>query len=67
MRAETDLNAQHASGAWLVFYLIVLIPTTAIAIADRVFAQKSATIPDILKGIWPHRQTIVAGLYAHCS
>jgi hypothetical protein len=64
MQAENDLKANSDASAWLIFYLILLIPAAAIAIADRVLVDRAAVIPDVLRGVWPHRQAIVAGLCA---
>jgi hypothetical protein len=64
MQAEAELNAHRSSNVWLIFYLLLLIPTAALAVADRAFARNPASVPDIIRTVWPHRQTVVAGLCA---
>jgi hypothetical protein len=64
LAAETDLRANSAWSGWLMFYLILLIPSVVLAFADRVLARNPAVMPDILRPVWPHRQLIVAGLCA---
>jgi hypothetical protein len=64
MQAEAELKAHLGVNVWLVFYLILLIPSAAIAVADRVLARNPAIVPDVFRTIWPHRQTVVAGLCA---
>jgi len=63
-KPRAELNAHRSSNVWLIFYLILLIPTAALAIADRGFARNSTSVPDIFQSVWPHRQTVVAGLCA---
>jgi hypothetical protein len=64
MQAEDDLKTHSGWSVGLLFFLILLIPTTAIAVADRVLARNPAAIPDVFRPIWPHRQMIIAGLCA---
>jgi hypothetical protein len=64
MKAETELKAHLDMSVWLLFYLILLIPTAAVAIADRVLSDNPAAVPDIFRAVWPHRRAAVAGLCA---
>jgi hypothetical protein len=64
MQAETELNSHLHMSIWLLSYLILLIPTLIVAIADRALARNPTAVPDVFRTIWPHRQTIVAGLCA---
>jgi hypothetical protein len=64
MNAEKDLQSATHWNPWLWFYLILLILSAAIAVADRVLASNPMVIPDVLRVIWPHRQLIVAALTA---
>ena len=62
MHAEAELKAHTGMSVWLLFFIILLIPTAVIAVADRVLARNPAGVPDIFRAIWPHRQMVVAGL-----
>src|SRR5205085_12069380 len=64
MQQEAVLRDNSHWSGWLMFYLILLLPATAIAIADRVLSRNLSTLPDIVRPIWPHRQAITAGLCA---
>jgi hypothetical protein len=64
MVAETDLRANSHWNPWLMFFLILLIPTVPLAIADRVLARNPAMIPEVIRPAWPYRQLIIAGLCA---
>jgi hypothetical protein len=64
MQAETELKKHIGVSWWLLFYLILLIPAIVIAVADRAFAHRPETLPDILRPVWPHRQLVVAALCA---
>lgn len=52
------------SSTWLVLYLILLIPTMLLSIGSLAVSLLNLTVPDVLKTVWPHRDTIVAGLSA---
>lgn len=62
MNFETDLKAQEYWNLWLLFYIILLIPTTLLAFADRVLSHKPNSVPDILSGVWPHRHLALIAL-----
>lgn len=62
MNFETDLKAQEYWNLWLLFYIVLLIPTTILAIADRVLSHKSNSVPDLLSGVWPHRHLALIAL-----
>lgn len=64
MTSETMLKEEVRWSAWLMFYLILLLPTVALAVADRVLARNPVAIPDVVRPVWPYRQLIVAGLCA---
>ncbi len=64
MKAEAELKEHCRASVWLIFYLILLIPTVVIAIAGRVWTRNPATVPDVLRPVWPHRQMVVTGLCA---
>ena len=49
MEAETDLNANSHGSAWLMFYLLLLIPTAVLAVADRVLARNPAMVPGLIR------------------
>ena len=55
MQAEKALRDHTGASVWIILYLIVLIPTTAFAIASLVLV----TVPDLFRSVWPHRQSIV--------
>jgi hypothetical protein len=62
MDAEKDLKPHTHWNPWLMFFLILIIPTAALAIADRVLTRQGVMIPDLFLHVWPHRQIVVAGL-----
>jgi hypothetical protein len=59
MAKETELRDNSHWSAWLLFYVILLIPTTALAIADRVITQQGMMVPDLFLSVWPHRQLAI--------
>jgi hypothetical protein len=56
MKSETPLKELSHWSPWLMFYVILLIPTMALAIADRVVTRQGMVVPDVMLPVWPHRQ-----------
>ena len=62
MKAEAELKDHLHASFLLILYWVLLIPTAAIAISDRILARNPSAVPDVFRAIWPHRQAIIAGL-----
>ncbi len=65
MKREEDVLHKYSGWSlFLLLYLILLILTVPLALADRILPAAGVAVPDVFRGIWPHRQMIVAGLCA---
>jgi hypothetical protein len=58
------LNSTTRASSWLVLYSLLLILTMLLAVGNMAVSVLKLTVPDALHKIWPHRDTIVAGLCA---
>lgn len=61
---EDALKKASGWNGWLVLFWIVFIPTLLLAVGGLVVDLLDLTVPDAMKGIWPHRGVLLFGLTA---